>query len=78
MGPRGRSGKPGSNGIPGIPGINAWKVKLENGSYSAELLVPPSITGKRISTSYLTFNSLVKYIQNIISNIMIINIIRMT
>ncbi|XP_055839333.1 uncharacterized protein LOC129907245 [Episyrphus balteatus] len=41
-GPRGRPGKPGTNGTPGIPGINAWKVKV-NGTYSSELLIPPSI-----------------------------------
>lgn len=43
-GPRGRPGKGGTNGTPGIPGINAWKVKV-NGSYSSELLIPPSISG---------------------------------
>ncbi|XP_030374468.1 uncharacterized protein LOC115624031 [Scaptodrosophila lebanonensis] len=43
-GPRGRPGKPGTNGTPGIPGINAWKVQLSNGSFSNDLLIPPSIT----------------------------------
>lgn len=43
-GPRGRAGKPGTNGTPGIPGINAWKVKV-NGTYSSDLLIPPSISG---------------------------------
>lgn len=44
-GPRGRTGRPGINGTPGIPGINAWKVKV-NGTFSNELLIPPSIAGK--------------------------------
>uniref|UniRef100_A0A1A9X4X1 Olfactomedin-like domain-containing protein n=1 Tax=Glossina brevipalpis TaxID=37001 RepID=A0A1A9X4X1_9MUSC len=43
-GQRGRPGKPGADGIPGIPGINAWKIQLHNGSYSNDLLIPPSIT----------------------------------
>uniref|UniRef100_A0A1B0AF51 Olfactomedin-like domain-containing protein n=1 Tax=Glossina pallidipes TaxID=7398 RepID=A0A1B0AF51_GLOPL len=43
-GQRGRPGKSGADGIPGIPGINAWKVQLQNGSYSHDLLIPPSIT----------------------------------
>ncbi|KAL7023821.1 hypothetical protein ACKWTF_012794 [Chironomus riparius] len=38
-GSRGRTGKPGKDGV---PGINTWKVKV-NGTYSDELLVPPSI-----------------------------------
>uniref|UniRef100_A0A0K8VYM4 Collagen alpha-1(XI) chain n=2 Tax=Bactrocera latifrons TaxID=174628 RepID=A0A0K8VYM4_BACLA len=42
-GPRGRPGKSGKDGTPGIPGINAWKVQLLNGSFSNDLLIPPSI-----------------------------------
>lgn len=45
-GPRGRPGKSGKDGLPGIPGINAWKVQLLNGSFSNDLLIPPSIAGK--------------------------------
>ncbi|XP_067631434.1 uncharacterized protein [Eurosta solidaginis] len=42
-GPRGRPGKAGKDGTPGVPGINAWKVQLLNGSFSNDLLIPPSI-----------------------------------
>ncbi|XP_059613225.1 uncharacterized protein LOC132259559 [Phlebotomus argentipes] len=49
-GPRGRPGKSGTNGTPGIPGINAWKVKV-NGTFSSELLIPPSIAGSETMES---------------------------
>lgn len=57
-GPRGRPGKSGKDGTPGIPGINAWKVQLLNGSFSNDLLIPPSIAGKYLRR-YFYYSTLV-------------------
>lgn len=64
-GPRGRPGKAGKDGNHGIPGVNLWKIKV-NGTYSNEMLIPPSIASKHSKYQWETI-SVVNLFYNLFS-----------